>query len=282
MAGKSLDNYDEIMHMIPCMNRPLEIQFSRIISIANKSAVAVDSRLAKVHESKSDSDLVISAALSPKQTAQLSVTRLSANDGIADIFPDNNLTKTSSTSLKAVSNEIYVQKSRKNMIAAESEDDEDEDEEDDDDGDENGKNIDDNVTAQSIKNALTSFASISPSVPVPSVLSIEQPPKEVMSWSPGTNRSMSPLAGTFEVSPVSSPERMLSTHPACRTNLSVEGISSKATNSTVRFENAGGVDSVERMEVCDTLTKKATEIMLEVSKTFVNHNNSKIICNSYY
>ena len=277
MAGKSLDNYDEIMHMIPCMNRPLEIQFCRIISIANKSAVAVDSRLAKVHESKSDSDLVISAALSPKQTAQLSVTRLSANDGIADIFPDNNLTKNSSTSLKAVSNEIYVQKSRRNMIAAESED-----EEDDDDGDENGENIDDNVTAQSIKNALTSFASISPSVPVPSVLSIEQPPKEVMSWSPGTNRSMSPLAGTFEVSPVSSPERMLSTHPACRTNLSVEGISLKATNSTVRFENAGGVDSVESMAVCDNLTKKATEIMLEVSKTFVNHNNSKIICNSYY
>lgn len=277
-----MDNYDEIMHMIPCMNRPLEIQFSRIISISSsfKSSAVVDNRLAKVHESKSDSNLVVSATLSPKPSvlpSGIGVIRVSTNDGIADRYSNNNHASASATSSKVISNEIYVQKARKN-IKADSEDDDDDDE---DDGNEEeteeSNDTSELATAQSVNNAQMSHASsTSSSIPCPvlSTLSIDHPPKEVMSWSPGTNRSMSPLAGTFEVSPVSSPERIIATRPASRTDMnhsSVESTShNKPINGQVRFEERVGDGSTEIMEArsaeSDVTTDKATGLMLEVKK----------------
>lgn len=34
VAGKMMDDYDEIMHMIPCMGRPLQLTFSRVVPVA--------------------------------------------------------------------------------------------------------------------------------------------------------------------------------------------------------------------------------------------------------
>eukprot|EP01036_Dinobryon_divergens_P022130 gene22130-30366_t len=245
VAGKSLDNYDEIMHMIPCMNRPLEIQFSRIISISTSSkSLAVDTRLAKVHESKSDSNLVVSATLSPKPLASpisIGVPRVSTNDGIANRYSNNNHRHPSATTSKTISNEIYVQKAHNSKL----------------------------TTAQSLNNAQANPASSAP-IPVNNALSIDQPPREVLSWSPGTNRSMSPLAGTFEVSPVSSPERIIATRPASRTdanNLTMESTSKKQLHGIVRFEEKVGEDFTEIMEArsaeSDATTEKAAGLVLE-------------------
>lgn len=51
IAGKTMSNYDEIMHMIPLMSRPLEISFNRI------QAAAKVSKPEPIQSSKSDSAL---------------------------------------------------------------------------------------------------------------------------------------------------------------------------------------------------------------------------------
>ena len=65
VAGKSVNNYEEIMHMIPCMSRPLEIQFSRITKLNNK-----------VLESKKS---FLSSSVSEKGSRKLNIEPLTIN-----------------------------------------------------------------------------------------------------------------------------------------------------------------------------------------------------------
>lgn len=87
VAGKAMDNYEEIMHMIPCMNRPLEIQFSRIVRIADANKAELNG--SKIHESRSESNLVWSKGGAPltSQSSKLPSPRKSAEDSSSGRVP---------------------------------------------------------------------------------------------------------------------------------------------------------------------------------------------------
>lgn len=66
VAGKKLTNFDEIMHMIPCMGRPLVLQFARISSAKSKVHHPITSiETGNIHPSRSEPNLKLSLSRSP-------------------------------------------------------------------------------------------------------------------------------------------------------------------------------------------------------------------------
>ena len=207
MAGKSLENYDEIMHYIPCMSRPVEIQFSRIVRVISNPS---ENKPQNFHESKSDGNLSSNSHFSTSQSSKtpiavrpsinlsvsekiVSTDRISPTDSKAVTFMTSKGTNNpSSISPRSFTNEIYVKRPNGQSNNQSDEEEEEEDLDEDNLGDlaptslyarrggQNGKWMD---------NAETS---------------------------PSTTGSMSPafsLSGPLDVSPVSSPGRIITSQP---------------------------------------------------------------------
>jgi ADP-ribosylation factor GTPase-activating protein 1 len=70
VAGKKLSNYDEIMHMIPCMGRPLTLKFGRIPTPkSSKASHSTSATHDHIHSSRSEPNLAQSSLYrSPEST----------------------------------------------------------------------------------------------------------------------------------------------------------------------------------------------------------------------